>query len=48
MIKESGAALALVVAIEKLAPGGPRIATALGVALIVAGAWRLLLLVAWR
>lgn len=39
------AALALAVAIEKLAPGGQHIATVLGLALIAAGAWRLLLLV---
>jgi predicted metal-binding membrane protein len=39
------AALALAVAIEKLAPAGQRMATALGLALIAAGAWRLLLLV---
>lgn len=34
------AALAVAVAVEKLAPGGERIARALGVLLIAAGAWR--------
>ena len=36
------AALALAVAIEKTAPGGERIAAALGVLLIGAAAWQLL------
>ncbi|WP_332813255.1 DUF2182 domain-containing protein [Ramlibacter sp.] len=35
------AALAIVVALEKLAPGGERLAPALGGALLVAGAWNL-------
>jgi predicted metal-binding membrane protein len=35
------AALAIVVAIEKMAPGGERLALVLGVVLIAAGAWKL-------
>lgn len=40
------AALAVAVAIEKLVPGGDRVATLLGVGLIAAGAWRLVGLLA--
>ena len=36
------AALSIVVAVEKLAPRGERVATLLGLALLGAGAWRLL------
>jgi predicted metal-binding membrane protein len=38
------AALSIAVAIEKLAPGGARLATALGILLIAVGAWKLLTL----
>jgi predicted metal-binding membrane protein len=40
------AALAIIVAIEKLAPRGERMAAALGLALIVAGVWKLVALLA--
>ena len=38
------AALAIVVAIEKIVPGGQRLGQALGIALIVAGAWKVVTL----
>jgi predicted metal-binding membrane protein len=40
------AALSIAVAIEKLLPGGERLALALGLALIAAGSWKLALLLA--